>query len=115
MGAASTDRLHKQRKASARKSRWPRKYRRHIVELREEVAETHRDAERQVRAALDREAEVVRENVGLQDQLKTIYENGPAVFEIVEMKQRWIGARLWWALRFAWSKKLRFERIVEGS
>ena len=109
MGAASTDRLIAQSRSQARKSRWPKKFKKRIDALHEEIAETHRNAEQQINAALDREANGVKIRVALEDRIRELESNAPAAAEWAGIKKRWFGARWWWALWRGLRGRMRFE------
>ena len=115
MGAAAVDRLVKGRKSRQRKARWPAKLKSMKQTFAERTAQVEKEANRRVGEALDREAEMAIVNADQRDELNALYRNGPAVVEIVQVKQSNIIARLWWAFWFALTRKLRFERLVEGS
>ena len=115
MACAAVDRLVKGRKSRQRKARWPAKLKAMQVTCAQRIAQVEKEANRRVGEALDREAEMAIVNADQRDELNALYENGPAVVEIVQVKQSNVFARLWWAFWFAMTRKLRFERLVEGS
>lgn len=111
MGAASTDRLVKGRQSRKRKARWPGKYKRLKDSLEERAAVIEKAAADKVRDADKRVADITEHNRELQQQIDTLYANGPAAVEVVHVKQRNIIVRLWWAVCFALTRKLWFERM----
>jgi hypothetical protein len=115
MGAASVGRQIARKRSRKRKARWPQKLKNVRARCQEQIAEVQANAERAVNDALVREGLMVTANVELQSRLDALYLNGPGVVEITHMMQRGFFARLWWALGRAFTGKMRFQRIVEGS
>jgi hypothetical protein len=111
MGAASTDRL------IAKRRRGQRIANQHVAEMKANMLEDRARIWRQAHEAIERERQkrldTDQRAEGLQAKLDVMYANGPSVLEIVQVKARGFFGRLWWALGFARTGLLRYERTAK--
>jgi len=110
MSAASVDRQLSQARARRKKARWPEKCKAVRQQAILDVAAARRQALQASADADQAVAEAKAETQIVRDKLEAIYANGPAVFELTHIRQRWLGARWWWCLMFALTGRFRFER-----
>ena len=110
MGAASTNRLIADRRSSGVRAKWQRKFiaQREIAQTIEADITERTDAKI---AAL--KTQLVTAQVGEMEfrrRLSEFVRHHPAAAEIAELKERGYFARLWWALGFARTAQMNFER-----
>ena len=110
MGAASTDRLVQGRRARKRKASWPTRMKKLKSDLMQDRALVWKQAHDKIAEARDAQDQAEADAQQLRRRLSAMYENGPAVLEIVQVKERGFFGRIWWALGFAFTRKLRWEK-----
>jgi len=109
MGAGAVNRAKQRKTSREKKGNWASKYQNLRDSFDARVHEIEQKANHQVEEALIREVGTIADLEDSRDHVARLRVLGPGVFEIENVKRRWFGARLRWALGFALTGRLRCE------